>query len=62
LAALADLALDLLARNYAVGPDAMRHLFRLARPDAPGREANDAMWAAIAEAVLGRPPKPSPVG
>lgn len=61
---LVALALDLLRRNYAIEPFHLRYLLRLKRPDDPGHEANEEMWAEIAAVALGRDtgPKHIPVG
>lgn len=62
LKALAALAMDLLSRNYALGPADFRALLRVRRAGDPGEAENRAMWEAIADVALGRGPKPMPIG
>lgn len=62
LAVLAALAFELLARNYTLTFQDLRHLLRIKPPGHPEREANNAMWGAVADTVVGVAPKPSPVG
>jgi hypothetical protein len=58
LKALMVLAVDLLGRNYRLGPIDFARLIRYRKED----EANRKMWQAIADTAQGNGPKPSPVG
>ena len=55
---LLNCAVELLKPNYL----AIEHQLAEILPKWFGDEENDAMWKAIAEVVIGRAPKPSPVG
>jgi hypothetical protein len=58
---LTDLAYFLLAQNYNITRDDLRHVLRLEM--APEKvEANRAMWSQIGDAALGRSPKAIPAG
>jgi hypothetical protein len=56
--ALLALAVDLLGRNYDLAPSELVTLLPRWFDD----DANQEMWRAIADAALGRAPKPTPVG
>jgi hypothetical protein len=60
--ALADLAYDLLSRNYSLSFADCRPLLRLAAAGDPGAAGSDAMWSEIADVAMGRGPKPTPAG